>query len=203
MNTRQVLFPKTRIVLAVIWSSCSICFSQGLVDFHNYDPRGVDSPIYDVDGTTPLAGPAFLAGLYAATPGNSLQPVGVPVGFFVGDPGYFGGAYFAVPGVEWGDMAVVQVVAWRASDGPTFAAANHPGGHVGQSSIFIIGPLGNPGPPGNPLPAALIGLQSFALYVVVPEPSALALGLLGGSALFLYRRARTVRRRFSTQRRFP
>jgi hypothetical protein len=41
---------------------------------------------------------------------------------------------------------------------------------------------------GTTLPATLKGLQSFQLYTVVPEPSTIALGILGAGCLFLLRR---------------
>jgi hypothetical protein len=41
---------------------------------------------------------------------------------------------------------------------------------------------------GTVLPATLKGLQSFQLYEVVPEPSVIALGVLGAGCLFLLRR---------------
>lgn len=167
------------------WGLTVSVFGQGTVTFAN------PVPIYDVDGKTPL-GPGFLAELYAAAPGTSLEPFSASIIQFLPGPnaGYFFNAMdVAIPGVPDGWTAVVQVVAWRASDGATFAAANHPGGHVGASSIFTV--AGLTGGPGDTLPSPpLTGLQSFSLYVVVPEPSALLLGLLGGAALMRWRRFR-------------
>lgn len=163
-----------------------IVWSQGELEFANYG-GGVNAPIYEVDGKTPLSGPAFFAGLYAAAPGDRLQPRSQPVPFLAGGgSGYFMGGIVAVQGVSYGGRAVVQVVAWRASDGPTFEAANHPGGHVGASSVFEVGLASPTGL------AGLYGLQSFSLEVVVPEPSVTALVLVGGSALALGHRFRRV-----------
>ncbi len=181
------MLPKLLLVLGV-WFYASGALAQGLIEFSNWGP-GSDAPVYDVDGRTPLAGPAFSAQLYAAAPGSSLQPVGVPVPFQSSNPGYFMGDVVAVLGVPQGGTAVVQVVAWRASDGLTFEAADHPGGHVGESSVITVRGLGGllP-PPSSADPATLFGLQSFSLHVVVPEPSVFAIGLLGGSLLALGRR---------------
>ncbi len=158
--------------------------TQGLVAFNNA------YPIYDVDDKTPLQGPAFLAQLYAAPVGvTPLQPVGAPVSFLTTDPGYFADpneSILAVPGVPPRNTASIQVVVWRASDGATFEAANHPGGHVGESAVINL-LLGNDRMPGE-FPADLSGVPSFSLQVVVPEPSVFALGLLGGSLLALGRR---------------
>ncbi len=176
------------LTLAVLWGFSS--WSQGNLVFANSADIGVDAPIYDVDGTTPLAGSGFLAELYATAPGGVLQPVTDSITpFSTRDAaGYFLPLEVAIPGVPAGHTATVQVVAWRASDGPTFAAANHSGAHIGESATFDVGPLTSMGPPPDPLPAFLVGLQSFSLHVVVPEPSVFALGLLGGSLLALGRR---------------
>jgi hypothetical protein len=167
------------IVSAVLPATAAL--SQGVLNFANLGGQ-VDAPIYDIDGTTRLAGPGFLAGLYAAPVGQSLAPVGAPVAFLTAFPGYFLGGATQVPGVPAGGSAVVQVVAWRASDGPTYALANHPGGHVGGSGLLDVTLAG-----GTQSPSFLIGLQSFSLHEVVPEPSVLALGLLAGCAAILCR----------------
>ena len=169
----------------VLTSSVS---GQGTLRFASFGD-GWTAPIYDVDGKTPLTGSGFLAQLLAATPGSSLRPIGLPVPFSDTNPGYFGPVGVIVPVVPAYGTATVQVVVWRASDGPTFAAANRPGAPVGESSVFNVGPLSWLGPPPPTFPAPnLIGLQSFSLHVIVPEPSVFALGLLGGAGLVLDRR---------------
>lgn len=146
--------------------------------------------IYDIDGTTPLSSPAFRAQLYAGPLGAlSLQPMGVPLPFLATDPGDFTNPtdnFLVLPGLP--QFVTVQVVAWRVSDGTTYDAANHPGGHVGASNRFNVGPLGSLGPPPTPFIPDLSGMMDFSLHVVMPEPSVFALGLLGGVALVLGRR---------------
>ncbi|MBU6399722.1 MAG: hypothetical protein KGS61_05340 [Verrucomicrobia bacterium] len=155
-------------LLVYFWGT-RIASGQGLVEFENL------APIYDVDGRTLLVGSGFLAELYAAAPGNSLQPISSSITpLLTVSPGYFFGGIVHIPGTIPGGTAVVQVVTWRASDGATFAEADHPGAHVGGSSVFQVGSLG-----GDQLgvPALLVGMQSFSLYVV-PEPAVLTLDLL-------------------------
>lgn len=164
--------------LAILVFSSTSVPGQGWVTLAN-GLGDVDAPIYDVDGITPLAGTAFLAQLYAAAPGNSLAPIGPATPFLTGsNAGYVVGVGgVQVPGVPAFSIALIQVVAWRASDGATFAAANHLGGHVGESAILNVR-LGCIWTPAC-LPADLVGLQSFSLHVVVPEPSPAALAVLG------------------------
>ncbi len=181
--------------LAVGFVLTSSVSGQGTLRFANFGD-GWTAPIYDVDGMTPLTGSGFLVQLYAATPGSSLQPIGLPVPFSDTSPGYFGPVGVSVPVVPAYGTATVQIVAWRASDGPTFPEANRPGAHIGESSVFNVGPLSWLGPPPPTFPPpSLIGLQSFSLHVVVPEPSVVTLGLLGGSVLVLGPRWRRSRAR--------
>ncbi|MHB8522587.1 MAG: hypothetical protein ACYDH9_17760 [Limisphaerales bacterium] len=184
---------KLRLLLVSVGAAISPLSStaQGIIYFQNLaGSANLDAPVYDIDGVTKLAGPAFAAQLYAAPPGGSLAAVGFPVSFKTGSgAGYFLGGAVIVPTVPAGVAAVLQVRAWRVSDGSSFEAANHPGGHVGMSGVLNI-ELGNDGPPPSP-PVNLFGLQSFSLYVV-PEPSFLALGLIASLAFGL---RRWVRRR--------
>ena len=161
------------------------CAGQGSITTSNPPgPFGVS--IYDIDGTTPLAGPAFLAQFYAAAVGESLQPIGSPMPFSTEFPGRFKGGAATVPGTTPGGSAMVQLVAWRASDGATFALADHVGAHVGRSDIFEAFFLGHIDFPYGP-PAGLFGLRSFSLAVVVPEPSVLELALAAATVLALAR----------------
>ena len=158
---------------------------QGLIGIQN--PPA--APIFDVDGNTLLSGPGFLAQVYAGAFADSLEPIGSPVPFSTVRPGYFfdpTGAK-AMPGTSPGGNAMVQVVAWRTSDGATFGAADHPGAHLGQSTVFEVRGRGDPNPPGEPPAPILYGLQSFSLHVVVPEPSVLELVLVGAALLMLGR----------------
>jgi hypothetical protein len=148
-------------------------------------------PVFDVDGKTPLAGPAFLAELYAAAPGKSLEPISASITPFLPAPDagfFFNPVDVVIPGVPQGGTAVGQVVAWRASEGPTFDAANHPGAHVGASPTFNLYERG-PGATGVAL------MPGFSLHVVVPEPSVLRYGLVCLAALAWWRRTRNASQR--------
>ena len=160
------------------------CTGQGTLNLVDAPASG--AAIYDIDGATPLAGPAFLAQVYAAPVGDSLQPLGSPIPFATIRPGYFVGPTVPVPGTTPGGSAMVQLVAWRASDGATFALADHVGAHVGRSDIFEAFPLGHIDFPYEP-PAVMFGLHSFSLAVVVPEPSVLELTLAAATVLALGR----------------
>jgi hypothetical protein len=175
---------KLLTLVGVLAISASLS-AQGTVNFANAG-GGVNAPVFDVDGTTRLAGTDFMAQLYAGASADSLAPVGNATSFLTGGgAGYFNGGVVAVPTVAPGATGFFQVVAWATQGGThtSYAAALAAGANAGQSTVFSTGTGGVGEPPSPPL--ALVGLQSFNL---VPEPSTYALLALGAAALFLRRR---------------
>jgi hypothetical protein len=160
--------------------------AQGTVNFANAG-GGVNAPFFDLDGTTRLAGPEYMAQLFAGPSADSLAPVGAPATFLTGGgAGYFNGGVIAVPSVAPGEVGWFQVGVWQTLGGtiPSYTAALAAGAYYGQSAVFatLTGGVGSPPSP----PMALVGLQSFAL---IPEPSTWAL-LAFGTALFTLRALR-------------
>jgi len=178
---------------------CVGAFAQGTVTFNNSAnllvglPGG--APVFDVDGTTRLAGATYVAQLWAGPDGASLQPWGDPSPFRTG-----AGAGFWNPGTDStraigtvapGAVATIVVRAWEAAGG-TYTAAVASGLYKhGSSTQFTITTGGFGSPPGAPAPLGAVvnnvysGLTSFSL---VPEPSTYALLALGAAALALRRR---------------
>jgi hypothetical protein len=153
----------------------------------------VDAKVFDTNGTTPLAGPTFFAQLFIGTVSNSasLTPQGAIVSFYPtgsGGEGYVNpsGTTITSTNVAPGGSGFVQLRAW--SGAATYAAAAATGGaKIGSSGILNLTAGGSGAPPS--LPANLVGLASFSLTtVVIPEPSTIILGILGGVALLLRRR---------------
>ena len=183
---------KTRIlVLLKLLGTAFAVMSQGTVYFSNYVPsQGVDAPIYIDLGENACArveGSGLVAQLYAGPASTgSLGPVGMPVPFLTGAlAGYFDGGsdpLRAVPNVLAGFPALAEVRVWRLADGATWEAAfaNAPVVSPGRSNPFLIR-AGDVSAPGY-----MTGLGSFqfgALALCVPEPSTLALLLLGALVL--------------------
>jgi hypothetical protein len=98
----------------------------------------------------------------------------------IGDPG--------IPGTS-GGMATIALVAWyNGGTGLTYAAALAAGDPVGTSPLDNLGSLGGVGGPPAGTTADLLGLESFSLALPVPEPSTIALGVIGASTLLFRRR---------------
>lgn len=87
-------------------------------------------------------------------------------------------------GFNSGEQVFYSIAAWDTTTGATFDSALHRG-NSDPVQITIGGRLAN-GDPGPPAPA----LNTFATFQleVVPEPSTVALGIIGGLALLLRRR---------------
>ncbi len=161
---------------------------QGTVNFANVGV-GLNAPYFFMDGVTRLAGPEFLAQLYvgSAASESALTAVPGPAPFLTGTgAGYFNGGTRSLPGFAPGSRLFFQVRIWAAVGGNSYDEALATGRFSLKSTVFQIGMnLGDPvGPPQTP-PATLLGLTSASL---VPEPSTIALGILGAAALLFRRR---------------
>jgi hypothetical protein len=169
-------------------------FSQGTLDFKSIaivgGSRVVDAPVRDAAGTL-VVGTAFRAALYAGAAGateGELRLIGASAAFSTGTgAGYFLGGTRTLNenGVQVpaGGSATIQVRAWAVSSGATWEAATT----RGESPLLTIATGGTGTPPGPP--ALLTGLQGFSV-VVVPEPSTIALGIIGGLGTLLMLRRR-------------
>jgi hypothetical protein len=131
--------------------------------------------------------------LYMGTVGSaegSLTLVGVATnGALAGR--FSGGNPFQLPDAyQAGNTYAFQVRGWAVASGQTFEAAEGALGNVGRSAIGQVTP-GQVGGP-NPVFPALFGTGPGQVggFVItpIPEPSSIALGLLGLGAIALFRR---------------
>jgi hypothetical protein len=179
---------KLLIALAAVLITAS-SYGQGQVVFANKVGTAVDAPV-TVAGSNPAVGPGptysaqlYLVGaggsLTALTPASTFRPAGTG-GAAIADR-YWVNQDVTVPGVASAAEGTFRVRAWLTSAG-SFDAAKTAGGGFGESADFKV-TVG-----GGLLPSAnLTTLQAFTV-VPVPEPTIIALGVLGASALFLRRR---------------
>jgi MYXO-CTERM domain-containing protein len=163
-------------------------YAQGTVNFAN-GGAGVNAPIsLEGGGLVSTANGPWLAMLYAGPAGSAESALssaivsGAPAALG-GTAGYVFGGARTITGVPSGSAAVLQIRAWRSDLGADYATAlGAQGGlYTGKSVPVSITLGGGPTPTPN-----MTGLASFT--IAVPEPSSIALGLLGLGAIALIRR---------------
>jgi hypothetical protein len=173
---------KLLVTLTAVLVSVST-FAQGTIFFNNRTSAG-DVPIYAPDGVSGAGSlgtvnaqlflqPAGGGALVPLTPATTFRTASAAASFFVNP------LDVTVPGFAPGTAATVIVRAWQGADYATATVR-------GESAALTISALGGVNPQtGAIVPTPdLAGLVSFTL---VPEPSTIALGVLGAAAL-LYRR---------------
>jgi hypothetical protein len=182
-------------VIALGLSFSGIALGQSTFEFSNIVPTsGIDAPVFDAQGV-PLAGSNYFAELYGGPGTNSLAPA-ISFGSRVMSPfltgpgaGYYQVTFVEIPSVPGNVSAWLQVKAWDARLGATYEEVASRGlGGYGESALFFA--QGGSSGPNPTLPGPLIGLQSFSLREVVPEPNTVWLLLLGLPLLFVRLRRR-------------
>jgi len=170
-------------------------FAQGLVLFNNSALTKVQ--LQDSLGvkTDAPAGTTYTVGLWWAPSGttdaNSAAWQYSGISTTIGPtPGRFTGGSQTLAAMTAGATIAVQIRGWQTDAGSYDAAASG-GKYSGKASIFEMTP-GNPlaSPPGTAKAIVFTGPPAGfqGLTLQVPEPSTIALGILGLGGLFLLRR---------------
>ena len=184
-------------LLLLLGCSISHSYAQGTVNFANLST----SRVTRMDGTFVTASDGIRAELVYAPDGTSpalFDSIAIRLGMdvAVGVPvaGAFNGGTRTAPTATPGGHGLFQVRAWSGWAGPDYRSAlatGNPNVWYGQSAILRVD-TGDPTivPPETPRP--LTGLTSFCVgpFNCIPEPSTVALGMLGAAALLLVRRRR-------------
>jgi len=174
---------KRLIVAAAVGLVAVGAFAQGQISVGNRITGKVDAPVTTAAGVK-LDGAAYLAQAYVGKTADSLAPVGTALAFRTGAAaGYITTTATTVAGAPDGTALFFQLRAWEAAGGTSYESAFAAGKLAGMSNIVPITSAEAPN-----LPNAPVGLTGFAL-AAIPEPSTLALGMLGAAALLLRRRS--------------
>ena len=170
---------------AILLSASS--FGQGTLIFNNRTQTG-DAPASLPDGRGAGAIPGMVAQLYLVQPGGALTALTPTTTFRTSSEAamFFINSIdeFAVDGVLPGQPATVRM---RVYQGNSYeeARASFSAFH-GESNDVTIGQLGGTPAGGAPIPTP--SLNGLMFFVLVPEPSSIAIGLLGAGALLLGKR---------------
>ena len=188
---------KKFVLITALVALTSSAFAQSVI-FANTGNASFRLMTNNADGTALglMSGAnAHRIGLYTApggsAPSNSLVLVGMTTNSAnAALSGYFnGGNPFLLPSPAVAlDIITFQIRTWQVSGGLTLAQAVAAGASTGSSALGFT-TLG-----GGPIPAgALFGTNpgqvgTFQSAAPVPEPSSIAIGLLGLGAIALFRR---------------
>jgi len=172
-----------KLILAAAAVMVSVAaFAQGVVVFNNRVGTDVNARVLLADGTGVGAG--YTAQLYGGKEGTAagaLAPLTPTTTFRTSSAaaqGYVNSVNVAIPGVAPGAKAAIVMKAYNGAD---FASSSS----KGESNLITVTVGGDNLPPTN-----LIGLQGFTVAGApdVPEPSTIALAVIGAGALMLRRR---------------
>jgi hypothetical protein len=169
-------------------------YGQGQVNFANRVGAGgsiLNAPV-TIAGTANGPGETYSAQLFLVNADSSLTPL-TPASTFnkAGTgTGAISSQFWAPQGVTIqghfaGETLNFKVRAWQTAAGSYDAS----GTARGESDVFAAALGGAASDPNTPpsTPSNLLNLKAFTV-TVVPEPSIIALGVLGASALLLRRR---------------
>lgn len=186
---------KKLILAALLMSAAVASFGQGQLIFAN----GSTNNIFDGRTGLPSTGSAAAqddtqVGLYIGNVGDSVASLTLITQTNCNNIGRWSGGIRTLAGWNPGTVQV-QVRAWLASTIYGSYEAAVAGGLGGDASVVVgvsnpwsMALVANGTPPNS---TATSGLQAFTMIPVgpvVPEPSSIALGLLGLGAIALFRR---------------
>lgn len=173
---------KLLLTFAAVVVTMATAFGQGQVTFSNFSTAdGLNAKAVMQGTTTGVTSPTYTAQLLRVN-GGSETTVGAPINFRpqAAAAGYTIPTVFTIDGVAIGASASFRMV---VLEGNTYSEA----AIRGKSSVSTV-TLGG----GTVTPPALLGLKDQdgvnQFIQVVPEPSTIALGVLGVAALLLRRR---------------
>ncbi|HEY5912472.1 MAG TPA: hypothetical protein VJA21_17860 [Verrucomicrobiae bacterium] len=208
---------KTKLLTLCLTCGAITAWAQGVVQFRTYyagTTPAIDARVFGPDRVTPLdnSNPlwraALIGGPTTGTPANPWAGVMGNLSMMYNptittltwsnfrappNAGYVSNLNVnrAVPGVDWGGTALVQMVAWQGNyntwaEAYTAGFSGTPNVLLGVSNPLI---LTLPSSSQSPLLTYLWGLDSFYISCgPCPEPGAFAFAALAAAALFLSRR---------------
>jgi hypothetical protein len=187
---------KTLAVLAslAVMGSAADCMAAAVVNLNNYDAN-VPIMYQATAGAAAVTAPnTVFVELMAGPVGGALVPTTIGSSTDTSFTSLDGGGFFdkgvaVIPGVTGGSQADFQLVAW--DQGTSYDTASLKGSTVKWTQATgTWDPAAQPPatPPSVTLNIPASGLTIAPVGPAIPEPSTIALGLLGAGALLIRRR---------------
>ena len=199
---------KKLIPLLILLGGAASGFSQGQVNFENSavfltpdsggQPAGtggrlvydMGSPLNTATGVG-LVGTTWVAELYSGLTSGSLTPITASISRFRASTTVNKGKWAAsgingpnnpttIPNCGFSTDCILQVKVWDITTSATYEGAT---GKTGSSAEFNFTT-----PPSGDLTPSDFFMNNFSAFALVPEPSAIALGIMGVAGLLLIRR---------------
>jgi len=181
---------KLVLSLAILVAAVS-SYAQGTVAFKTFGSGAngsVNAKITNPDGTTPIQGTTYTVEMLYGAVGADISTF-LSAGTANPQTGNFAGYVSAAnPNLVNVPIGSSVNVYFRAFDNGGGLISSYNNATIrGQSGVVTVASAGDPQNPTTiPVP---VGLQPFSLAIVgVPEPSTIALGVVGAAALLLRRR---------------
>jgi hypothetical protein len=175
---------KTLLLAATLIATATAAFAQGTITFINNASTLVQ---FQAGGNVPVG---YNVGLWWGTEGSPEASLSMIASSTISPvPGRFSAGQVTTPvATAGGAMATFQVRAWE-NGFATYDAAYNGGGNVGFSAVWTQATGGSsPTDPAKAIVPPTGGFTGINNVAVVPEPSTIALGLLGLGALAFFRR---------------
>lgn len=172
---------KLLLTLALVASTVA-SYAQGTIAFGNSALTK-----FTVNGAAASIADAYTFGVFLN--GTLVQPVALSSTTTFGI--IAAPSVYALAGTDAGQVVSLQIRGWASSFGTDWQAARA-GGLFGETDVRQV-TLGPTAGPGTVIWQTASGVNANRFYAlnIVPEPSTIALGVLGlGSLLFLRRRAK-------------
>jgi hypothetical protein len=152
------------------------CFGAAAVSLNNYD---ANTPVfYQTEGNKAGAG-CYIA-IFSGADAVASTSGGATIFSLADDPGFFDGGIGNVPGLADNAPATFTAIAWKGDGTAAGMAAA-----LEKGTVTWTQNTGANSPPNLPSPAVL-NLPS--LLIPIPEPTTIALGLIGAAGLLFFRR---------------
>lgn len=172
---------------ALLMVSASASAADGQINFFTFNGDTSRGQVFDTGGAPLPGGSTYLGQLYGSTSSNPNSFVSLDSPASVAGSGYFNDGTVLATGVSPGTSFFYQLRVWNSAAGGSFEAASiAPNGIIGSSQVINVTLGGTEGANVFTVPQAN-GFLSFQL-AAVPEPSTIALGVLGGLVLLFRRR---------------